>query len=257
MAVRRGTVTRCGILFTRLACESPGAVNLQRARERRPGHRPGLGERVQLSAGAGELRVVGARCAAGGSLPAMKLAFALMAAINGSTGSWATLSSGLQLPHHASPALARRHQGFSSFRGGGASAARDAVLLLSEEEVIVVPSDGGGQVRPGGCRWSLRGRSRSRLQGITRWSPQRRTRMRCYSRLCVGWARANDARRRERPSAFSAEAVDAVCEAGRLVLHDALQLEHLGRRFTPPRAWPLLNLRLRGMRAGCAAAAWR
>jgi len=58
----------------------------------------------------------------------MKLAFALMAAINGSTGSWATLSSGLSLPHHASPASARRHRRFSSFRGGGASAARDAVL---------------------------------------------------------------------------------------------------------------------------------
>src|ERR1039458_3190972 len=30
-------------------------------------------------------------------------------------------------PHHASPASARRHPEFSSFRGGGASAARDAV----------------------------------------------------------------------------------------------------------------------------------
>ena|ERR1039458_1278749 len=39
--------------------------------------------------------VVGARCAAGRSLPAMKLAFALMAAIIGSTGSWVTLSHGL------------------------------------------------------------------------------------------------------------------------------------------------------------------
>ena len=38
----------------------------------------------------------------------MKLAFALMAAINGSTGSSATLSSGLQLPHQASPASTRR-----------------------------------------------------------------------------------------------------------------------------------------------------
>ena len=72
--------------------------------------------------------VAGAVCAVGRSLPAMKLAFALMAAINGSTGSWATLSSGLSLPHHASPASARRHRRFSSFRGGGASAARDAVL---------------------------------------------------------------------------------------------------------------------------------
>jgi len=37
----------------------------------------------------------GAMCAAGRSLPAMSLAFALMAAINGSTGSWVTLSHGL------------------------------------------------------------------------------------------------------------------------------------------------------------------
>ena len=39
--------------------------------------------------------VDGMVCAAGRSLPAMKLAFALMAAINGSTGSWVTLSHGL------------------------------------------------------------------------------------------------------------------------------------------------------------------
>jgi hypothetical protein len=50
----------------------------------------------------------------------MKLAFALMAAINGSTGSSATLSSGLQLPHQASPASTRRHVEFSIFMGGGA-----------------------------------------------------------------------------------------------------------------------------------------
>ncbi len=38
----------------------------------------------------------------------MSLAFALMAAINGSTGSCATLSHGLSLPHQALPASARR-----------------------------------------------------------------------------------------------------------------------------------------------------
>ena len=52
----------------------------------------------------------------------MSLAFALMAAINGSTGSWATLSHGLSLPHQASPAPARRprktliHQGWRHTR---------------------------------------------------------------------------------------------------------------------------------------------
>ncbi len=51
----------------------------------------------------------------------MNLAVALMAAINGSTGSWATLSHGLSLPHHASPASARRHEVAAH------GAARDAV----------------------------------------------------------------------------------------------------------------------------------
>ncbi len=50
----------------------------------------------------------------------MKLAFALMAAINCSTGSSATLSSGLQLAHQASPASTRRQVEFSIFMGGGA-----------------------------------------------------------------------------------------------------------------------------------------
>jgi hypothetical protein len=40
----------------------------------------------------------------------MSLAFALMAAINGSTGSCATLSHGLKQPHQASPASARRQK---------------------------------------------------------------------------------------------------------------------------------------------------
>ena len=61
--------------------------------------RAGLG-RAWVSAlgcqlGLGGSSVDGAVCAAGRSLPAMKLAFALMAAINGSTGSWVTLSHGL------------------------------------------------------------------------------------------------------------------------------------------------------------------
>jgi len=43
--------------------------------------------------------------AAGRSLPDMSLAFALLAAINGSTGSCATLSHGLSLPHQALAAV--------------------------------------------------------------------------------------------------------------------------------------------------------
>ena len=62
------------------------------------------------------------------SLPGMSLAFGLMAAINGFTGSCATLSHGLSLPHQASPASARRPMKILNLsRGGGASATRDAV----------------------------------------------------------------------------------------------------------------------------------
>ena len=53
----------------------------------------------------------GAVLAAGRSLPDMSLAFALLAAINGSTGSRATLSYGL-FRDQASSASARRRQDF-------------------------------------------------------------------------------------------------------------------------------------------------
>ena len=57
----------------------------------------------------------------------MSLAFALMAAINGSTGSFATLSHGLSLPYQASPASARRPMTFSFLKSGDARAPRHAV----------------------------------------------------------------------------------------------------------------------------------
>jgi hypothetical protein len=66
--------------------------------------------------------------AAGRSLPDMSLAFALLAAINGSTGSCATLSHGLSLPHQASPTSARRPRTFSSVIGGGARGPSQAQL---------------------------------------------------------------------------------------------------------------------------------
>ena len=104
-----------------------GVGALARARKNGPSVSPARVSALgcQLSA-AGSLDG-GAICAAGRSLPRMSLAFALMAAINGSTGSSATLSHGLKQPHHASPASARRHEGFSLFIGGGARAATDAV----------------------------------------------------------------------------------------------------------------------------------
>ena len=54
----------------------------------------------------------------------MSLAFALMAAINGSTGSSAKLSHGLKHPHQALPTSVRRPPRFSLLRGGGASRPR-------------------------------------------------------------------------------------------------------------------------------------
>jgi hypothetical protein len=85
-----------------------------------------LGCQVELADSLAE----GTVWAAGRNLPDMSLAFALMAAINGSTGSCATLLHGLSLPHQASPASTRRPRRFSPLRGGGASAARDAVAQL-------------------------------------------------------------------------------------------------------------------------------
>ena len=72
--------------------------------------------------GLGSSSGAGTLCAAGRSLPGTSLAFALMAAINGSTGSSATLAYGLKAPSLAgvSPAAAR----FSLLRGGGASPQR-------------------------------------------------------------------------------------------------------------------------------------
>jgi hypothetical protein len=63
---------------TKLACDWQAGVSLLGCQLRRPNS-----------------LVEGAMWAAGRSLPDMSLAFALMAAINGSTGSCATLSHGL------------------------------------------------------------------------------------------------------------------------------------------------------------------
>ncbi len=73
----------------------PRVVNRDRAR----GNEPSVSE-ARVSALGCQLWLAGSFAdgtvlAAGRSLPDMSLAFALMAAINGSTGSWATLSHGL------------------------------------------------------------------------------------------------------------------------------------------------------------------
>jgi hypothetical protein len=65
----------------------------------------------------------------------MSLAFALMAAFNGSTGSCATLSHGLELRHQASPASARRQKHFHS-SWATAQAVPDAVGQRSDGEWV-------------------------------------------------------------------------------------------------------------------------
>ncbi len=77
--------------------------------------------------------VEGAKLTAGRSLPGMSLAFALLAAFNGSTGSCATLSHGLELRHQASPASARRQKDFHS-SWATAQAVPDAV---AQTEAVV------------------------------------------------------------------------------------------------------------------------
>ena len=76
--------------------------------------------------GSGRSSVVGTLCAAGRSLPGMSLAFALMAAINGSTGSSATLSYGLKgtKPRRRQPGGSKD----SHCSEVAARAARDTVL---------------------------------------------------------------------------------------------------------------------------------
>ena len=67
----------------------------------------GRSERARCQMRLANSRDEGTVSAAGRSLPEMSLAFALMAAINGSTGSRATLSCGLKRDQ-ASPASVRR-----------------------------------------------------------------------------------------------------------------------------------------------------
>jgi hypothetical protein len=104
---------------SRLACESPRVVDRDRACESEP-----CVSRARVSALGCQLRsagswVEGAVRAAGRSLPGMSLAVRA----HGSNQRFHRLlghAVSRALTHQASPASARRQQGFSSFRGGGA-----------------------------------------------------------------------------------------------------------------------------------------
>jgi|SRR5450755_473293 hypothetical protein len=82
-------------IATRLSCESPGLERRWRARENWSASRPAGESMLGCQLGRRGSLVGGTRCAVGRNLPRMSLSFALMAAINGPTGSSATLSHGL------------------------------------------------------------------------------------------------------------------------------------------------------------------
>jgi hypothetical protein len=90
----RGNVFSCCVSM-RLACESLGVAErserVKTGRADRQARVNTLGRQLRRMCSLTE----GSVWAAGRSLPGMSLAFALMAAINGSTGSCATLSHGL------------------------------------------------------------------------------------------------------------------------------------------------------------------
>ena len=92
-----------------LACESPGFERRFRARENGSPSRPARESLLGCQLGRGGSLIGGTSCAVGRSLPGMSLAFALMAAINGSTGSSARLTYGLKgtKPHRRQPDGAR------------------------------------------------------------------------------------------------------------------------------------------------------
>ena len=133
---------------SRLACESPPGHEQPRARKSGAGigqpRLSALGCQLWLAGSS----VEGAGCAAGRSLQGMSLAFALMAAIKGSTGSCATLSHGLERPHQASPASARRRQGFSLLMGGGARGRPGGCRAKSRESHCSVTVGGDGPAAP-------------------------------------------------------------------------------------------------------------
>jgi hypothetical protein len=79
----------------RLACESPAFERRWRARENESASWPTRESWLGCQLGRGGSLIDGTRCAIGRSLPGVSLAFALTAAITGSTGSSATLSHGL------------------------------------------------------------------------------------------------------------------------------------------------------------------
>ena len=99
----------------------------------------------------------------------MGLAFALMAAINGSTGSCATLSHGLERPHQASPASARRRQGFSLLMGGG-TRGRPGRCCVNHSNTHC-SSDGGRDPRPSALIFDSLSQSRALIRATDMCDP--------------------------------------------------------------------------------------
>ena len=99
----------------------------------------------------------------------MGLAFALMAAINGSTGSCATLSHGLERPHQASPGSARRRQGFSLLMGGG-TRGRPGRCCVNHSNTHC-SSDGGRDPRPSALIFDSLSQSRALIRATDMCDP--------------------------------------------------------------------------------------
>ena len=91
-----------------LACESPGVAGWVGPRKNRPSASRVLASTLGCQLGPAVSLVDGAMCAAGRSLPDLSLAFALMAAINNSTGRLET-TRGYSRPTHEDRAEALSH----------------------------------------------------------------------------------------------------------------------------------------------------
>jgi len=89
-----------------LACESAGVPGPERVCENGPSVSRAWVSTLRCQLGPAVSLIDGAMCAAGRSLPDMSLAFALMAAINSSTGSWPRCRTGSNYrtkPHRPRP----------------------------------------------------------------------------------------------------------------------------------------------------------
>ena len=173
MRPRDSQRARCRVT-PRLACESPTRKGAIRACETWPADRQATVSTLGCQVGLADSLADGTVWAAGRNLPDMSLAFALMAAINGSTGSCATPSHGLSLPHQPR----RRWPGGPGDSHPSGMAARAAPRALSRK--VDAPELGCDRVTNPARRRVIAARTlaiKSRICHLNRQSPSGR----------VGW----------------------------------------------------------------------